>query len=155
MDDVWFLRRAIAISHQSAVSGGGPFGAVIVRSGQIIGEGTNSVVPHTDPTAHAEIVAIRKACQTLGTHVLDQAIIYSTCEPCPMCLAAIWWARIAEIVYSNTRHDAALIGFDDEELYREAAAPLENRRLPLRRMLADEAKLVFEAWLNNPHRVPY
>ena len=156
MSELDFMRRAIELSCENAGSGdGGPFGAVVVHQGRIIGEGANRVVPDADPTAHAEVVAIRAACRALGTHALDDAVIYTSCEPCPMCLGAIWWARIAEIVYANNRADAAAIGFDDDVLYREVAAPLHERRLPLRRMSADEALKVFRMWLDNPDRVPY
>ncbi len=155
MDGADYMRRAIALSVESVATGGGPFGAVIVRDGRIIGEGINRVVPHADPTAHAEIVAIRAACNALGTNVLDRATIYTTCEPCPMCLGAIWWARIAEIAYGNTREDAARIGFDDDAIYREVAAPLDRRTLPLRRFMAEEAAEAFRLWLSKPDRVEY
>jgi tRNA(Arg) A34 adenosine deaminase TadA len=156
MSELDFMRRAIELSRLNATSaGGGPFGAVVVQAGRIVGEGANRVVPDHDPTAHAEIVAIRAACQTLRSHVLDGCVIYTSCEPCPMCLGAIWWARIAEIVYGNDRADAAAVGFDDDVLYGEMAAPLDERRLPLRRMSADEARVAFELWLANPDRVAY
>ena len=127
-----FMRRAIALSCQGVETGGGPFGAVVVKDGEIIGEGMNRVVPNADPTAHAEIVAIRAACAALGTHDLSGAVIISSCEPCPMCLGAIWWSRIGLVVYGNDRADAAAIGFDDADIYAEVAAPPEARRLPLR-----------------------
>jgi tRNA(Arg) A34 adenosine deaminase TadA len=149
------MRRAIALSLECVSSDEGPFGAVVVHDGKIVGEGVNRVVPTGDPTAHAEIVAIRAACRTLRTHVLDGAVIYTSCEPCPMCLGAIWWARIAEIVYANDRADAAAIGFDDDAIYREVAAPLDRRRLPIRRMSADEALEAFRRWVQKPDRVPY
>jgi tRNA(Arg) A34 adenosine deaminase TadA len=155
MDDALFMRRAIELSAACAKSDEGPFGAVVVRNGKIIGEGVNRVVPTGDPTAHAEIVAIRSACQAVGSHVLDGAVMYTSCEPCPMCLGAIWWARISEIVYANDRVDAAAIGFDDDAIYREVAAPLESRKLPLRRIGASEALEVFKAWQVKPDRVPY
>ena len=155
MDGAHYMRRAIALSAESVATGGGPFGAVIVRDGTIIGEGINRVVPHADPTAHAEIVAIRNACRTLGTNALDGATIYTTCEPCPMCLGAIWWARIESIAYGNTREDAARIGFDDAAIYREVAAPLDRRALPLRRFMAEEAAEAFRLWLLKPDRVEY
>jgi guanine deaminase len=155
MTDVDFMRRAIALSRQAAEAGGGPFGAVVVRGGKIVGEGVNRVVPAADPTAHAEVVAIRMACEAVGSHVLDGATIYTSCEPCPMCLGAIWWARIGEVVYANGRQDAAAIGFDDAAIYAEIAQPLTHRRLPLRRLLADEARAVFDLWCEKPDRVPY
>jgi guanine deaminase len=154
-DDARHMTRAIELSCQSADSGGGPFAAVIVSQGKIVGEGQNSVIHCLDPTAHAEVVAIRAACKFLNNHALSGATIYTTCEPCPMCLGAIWWARISEIVYGNTRYDAALIGFDDEAVYDEIAKPLEQRRLPIRRFMAGEAHRAFERWLSKPNRVPY
>jgi len=149
------MRRAIDLSLLSVESGGGPFGAVIVRAGTVIAEGINRVVPMADPTAHAEIVAIRDACARVATHTLEGATIYTTCEPCPMCLGAIWWARIGRIVYGNSRDDASSIGFDDAAIYEEVAAPIERRRLPMRRMLADETKKAFDAWLLKADRTSY
>jgi guanine deaminase len=155
MDDITFMRRAIELSMECVASDEGPFGAVVVHQGRIVGEGVNRVVPTGDPTAHAEIVAIREACRTVGSHVLDGAVIYTSCEPCPMCLGAIWWARISEIVYANDRNDAAAIGFDDDAIYREVAAPLESRKLPIRRLSASEALEAFKLWQSNPNRIPY
>ncbi|MBR0683321.1 nucleoside deaminase [Roseomonas eburnea] len=155
MDEADFMRRAIALSCQGVEEGGGPFGAVVVKDGRILGEGRNAVVPARDPTAHAEIVAIRAACTALGTHDLTGAVIYTSCEPCPMCLGAVWWARIREIVYANDRADAAAIGFDDAAIYEEVAAPVAARRLPLRRLLAAEAMAAFRAWEAKPDKVPY
>jgi tRNA(Arg) A34 adenosine deaminase TadA len=155
LDDLAFMRRAIELSRQCANSDEGPFGCVVVKDGRIIGEGVNQVVPTGDPTAHAEIVAIRAACKIIGSHVLDGAVIYTSCEPCPMCLGAAWWARVSEIVYANTREDAAAIGFDDDAIYREVASPLDRRKLPIRRLGADEALKVFKLWHAKPNRVPY
>jgi tRNA(Arg) A34 adenosine deaminase TadA len=155
MNDLTFMRRAIELSAQCAKSDEGPFGAVVVKDGKIVGEGVNQVVPSGDPTAHAEIVAIRAACEALDTHVLDGAVLYTSCEPCPMCLGAAWWARVKEIVYGNDRADAAAIGFDDDAIYEEVAAPLETRKLPLRRVGAEEALEVFKAWFAKPDKVPY
>lgn len=149
------MRRAIALSCEGVEAGGGPFGAVVVRQGRILGEGRNNVVPGRDPTQHAEIVAIRAACAALGTHDLAGAVIYTSCEPCPMCLGAIWWARIGEIVYANDRAQAAAIGFDDAAIYEEMARPLAARRLPLRRLLAEEAIEAFRRWEAKPDKVPY
>ena len=154
-NDLAFMRRAIELSAQSGQSDEGPFGAVVVKDGRIVGEGINQVVPTGDPTAHAEVVAIRAACKTLGTHVLDGATVYTSCEPCPMCLAAAWWARVEEIVYANDRADAAAIGFDDDAIYEEVAAPLHLRKLPLRRLGAEEALEVFKAWFAKPGKVMY
>jgi len=150
-----FMRRAIALSCQGVAEGGGPFGAVVARGGRIIGEGRNNVVPGQDPTQHAEIVAIRAACAALGTHDLSGATIYTSCEPCPMCLGAIWWARIGEIVYGNNRADAAVIGFDDAAIYEEVARPITHRTLKLRRLLGQEALAAFHTWDAKPDKVPY
>ena len=155
MDEPAFMRRAIQLSLESVESGGGPFGALVVLAGRIVGEGSNRVVPTAEPSAHAEMVAIRAACRTLSTHVLAGATIYTTCEPCPMCLGAIWWARISEIVYGNSRHDAAAIGFDDDAIYREVARPLAERAIPLRQLLPTEAVRVFHVWTDKPDRVSY
>ena len=127
-----YMQRAAEISRQKMLAGeGGPFGAVVVRDKNIIGEGWNRVTSTADPTAHAEIVAIRNACSRVGSFTLEGAVIYTSCEPCPMCLGAIWWARIARIYYANTRADAARIGFDDAEIYQEVASDLPGRRIPL------------------------
>jgi guanine deaminase len=151
-----YMRRAIALSREHMEQGsGGPFGAVIVKDGVIIAEGWNRVTSSNDPTAHAEIVAIRAACGALGSFSLGDCEIYTSCEPCPMCLAAIYWARLQRIYYANTRADAARIGFDDDFLYREIAAPPEARRLPMTRLLAEEAHAAFEAWEKKPDKTPY
>lgn len=155
MDEAGFMRRAIALSCQGVAEGGGPFGAVVVKDGRIVGEGRNAVVPSRDPTAHAEVVAIRAACATLGTHDLSGAVIYTSCEPCPMCLGAVWWARIAEIVYGNDRADAAAIGFDDAAIYDEVCLPIPARRLPLRRLLGGEAIEAFRLWEAKEDKVRY
>jgi tRNA(Arg) A34 adenosine deaminase TadA len=155
MDANDFMRRAIALSIEQVRAGGGPFGAVIVKDGMIVAEGANQVTTGLDPTAHAEIVAIRAAAQALGQFSLAGCEIYTSCEPCPMCLAAIYWARLDRIHYGNTRHDAALIGFDDEFLYREIPLPPEARSRPTRQILADEAAIAFEAWVAAPDKVPY
>jgi guanine deaminase len=151
-----FMRRAITLSLEGMARGrGGPFGAVIVRAGRIVGEGSNLVTSALDPTAHAEIVAIRDACGALRTFELRGCEIYTTCEPCPMCLSAIYWARLDRIYYANDRADAARIGFDDAAIYREVARPLDARRLPMIRMLGDEARAAFEAWQRKLDRVLY
>ena len=127
-----YMQRAAEISRQKMLAGeGGPFGAVVVRDDSILGEGWNRVTSTADPTAHAEIVAIRDACSRVGSFTLEGALIYTSCEPCPMCLAAIWWARISRIYYANTRNDAARIGFDDAEIYQEVTRDLTDRRIPL------------------------
>lgn len=153
--DAAAMRQAIALSAGNLARGGGPFGAVVVKDGAVVGEGTNRVVPDSDPTAHAEVVAIRDACRRLGTHDLSGAVIYTSCEPCPMCLSAIWWARIGLVWYGNDRKDAAAIGFDDDALYQEVARPVEARHLPLKRLLAAEAAGVFRAWEEKPDKVAY
>ena len=151
-----FMRRAIALSREKMEENcGGPFGAVIVRNGKIIGEGWNMVTSANDPTAHAEVTAIRNACKTIGDFKLEGCEIYTSCEPCPMCLAAIYWARIGKIYYANTRKDAAAIGFDDDFLYREISLPEAQRALPVQRLLADEAKNVFDDWMEKTDKTPY
>ena len=149
------MRRAIALSCEGVAAGGGPFGAVVVQDGRIVGEGRNDVVPGRDPTLHAEIVAIRAACAALGTHDLAGATLFTSCEPCPMCLGAASWARIGLIVFGNARADAAAIGFDDAAIYEEVARPVGERRLPLRRLLAGEAIAAFRAWEAKADKVPY
>ncbi len=156
MSEHEFMRRAIELSHRKMEEGGGgPFGSVIVRDGRIIAEGWNQVTSGNDPTAHAEITAIRRACKVLGTFVLDDCDIYASCEPCPMCLGAIYWARLRRLYYANTRDDAATIGFDDEFLYREIAKPIPDRELPTTRILPDEGIAAFEAWAAKPDKIPY
>jgi len=155
LDDQDFMRRAIALSRAGVAEGGGPFGAVVARAGVILGEGRNNVVPGRDPTAHAEVVAIRRACEAVASHDLSGATLYTSCEPCPMCLAATYWARIGRIVYANSRADAAAIGFDDDFLYREIPLPLEARSVPIVRALAEEAIRVFEDWSAKPDRIAY
>lgn len=155
MHEAEFMRRAIALSCDGVAEGGGPFGAVVVKDGVVVGEGRNAVVPNRDPTAHAEVVAIRAACAKLGTHDLSGAVIYTSCEPCPMCLGAVWWARLTEVVYGNDRADAAAIGFDDAAIYEEVSLPIPARTLPLRRLLAAEAIEGFRQWQARPDKVPY
>ncbi len=151
-----FMRRAIALSRERMEAGdGGPFGAVVVKQGRIVGEGNNRVTTANDPTAHAEVVAIREACRTLDSFSLEGCDIYSSCEPCPMCLSAIYWARIGHLYYANSREDAARIDFDDDLIYREVALPIGERSLPATRLLADEARAVFDEWLVKPDKIPY
>ncbi len=150
------MRRSIALaSRQMRDNQGGPFAAVIVRRGRIVAEGHNQVTSANDPTAHAEVVAIRNACRALGHFSLAGCEIYASCEPCPMCLAAIYWARLDRIYYASSRRDAADIGFDDEFLYTEIAKPLDQRAIPAQRLLADEARAVFDAWRANPDNIRY
>ncbi|MBV8535299.1 MAG: nucleoside deaminase [Alphaproteobacteria bacterium] len=150
------MRRAIELSRVKMRAGeGGPFGAVVVYEDRIVGEGWNRVLATRDPTAHAEIVAIREACQRLGRFSLDGAEIYATAEPCPMCLGAILWARIGHLYYGNTRVEAAAIGFDDAAFYDEVARPPDQRTLPSERLLAAEARVVFAEWDAKPDKVRY
>ena len=156
MDHETFMRAAIALAEENVASGaGGPFGAVVVQSGRIVGRGANSVTRSNDPTAHAEVVAIRHACATLGAFSLRGCSIYTSCEPCPMCLAAIYWARLDCIHYANTRDDAAGIGFDDAHIYREISRPPAERTVPAERMLAGEAISAFQAWSASEIKVPF
>lgn len=156
MNDAEFMRRALALARKKMEAGaGGPFGAVIVKHSQIIAEGWNQVTSTNDPTAHAEIVAIRSACAALGTFQLSGCRIYASCEPCPMCLGAIYWARLDRIYFANTRADAARIGFDDALIYREIALPPEARRIPSTRLLAAEAIAAFRAWEADPGKIQY
>ena len=151
-----FMRRAIELANETMRAGkGGPFGAVVVRDGKIVGEGTNRVTSANDPTAHAEVVAIREACRALEDFNLPGAEIYTSCEPCPMCLAAIYWARIGRIYYANTRVDAAVIGFDDDHIYREIGLDPGDRAVPLTRILGDEAKLSFDEWRDMADKIAY
>jgi len=154
--DVPFLREAIRLSRVRMREGrGGPFGAVVVRDGAIVARGWNSVTSDLDPTAHAEVVAIRRACRKLGTFSLAGCVLYASCEPCPMCLAAAYWARVDRLVFAATREDAARAGFDDDRIYREVPLAPEARSLPTSRLLGEEAAAIFEEWLANPDRVPY
>jgi len=151
-----FLRRAIALATQNVVDGrGGPFAAVVVRDGKIVGEGANSVTSTNDPTAHGEVNAIRAACKALGTFTLAGCELYTSCEPCPMCLAACYWARLEAIYYGCSAADAARAGFDDAFLYGEMRKDSSQRRLRSTQMLADEAWAGFAAWLESPHKIEY
>ncbi len=150
------MRRAIALSvAMMRANRGGPFGAVIVKHGEVVAEGFNRVTSDNDPTAHAEITAIRAACAALGSFSLEGCDIYTSCEPCPMCLAAIYWARIGRIFYANTREDAARIGFDDDHIYREIALPPDRRSVPMTRMLAEPAAAAFREWEEKPDKLRY
>jgi tRNA(Arg) A34 adenosine deaminase TadA len=142
-----FMREAIRLSREGAESGkGGPFGAVIVKDTLVVGKGSNQVLLTNDPTAHAEVVAIRNACATLQTFHLEDCILFTSCEPCPMCLGAIYWARIRKIYYANTRKDAANIGFNDDFIYCELELPIEERHIPMEPLLRQEALQVFQDW---------
>ena len=151
-----FLRRAIALATENVRSGsGGPFAAVIVRDGRIVGEGVNTVTSTHDPTAHGEVNAIRAACKALGTFTLKDSELYTSCQPCPMCLAASYWAHIDVIYYGASDTDAARAGFDDAVLYGEFRKDQQERMLPAVQMLADEAWSSFAAWLESPNKTPY
>jgi guanine deaminase len=145
-----FMRMAIELSEYNIKEKlGGPFGAVIVKNGEVVASSANKVIPENDPTAHAEVSAIRLACAALGTHNLSGCEIYTSCEPCPMCFGAIYWARIDKIYYANTKTDAADIGFDDHFIYNEIACEMDDRRLPFVQLLRDEALQAFKKWKEN------
>mgnify|MGYP001494073736 CR=1 FL=1 len=156
MCDNTFMRRAITLATNNVTSGnGGPFGAVITREGVVIGEGTNQVTSSGDPTAHAEILAIRAACKNIGSHILDGCIIYTSCEPCPMCLSAIYWARIKFIYFGNRKSDAAAIGFDDAHIYQQISLPESQRSIPTNQMLSEEAIISFQKWTQSEFKIEY
>jgi guanine deaminase len=150
-----FMLRAIELSIDSANKKGGPFGCVIVKNNKIMGEGSNKVTLSNDPTAHAEIVAIREACQKLNTFNLSGCDLYSSCEPCPMCLSAIYWSHIDNIFYANTRDDAKEINFDDSLIYSEFAKKIEDRKIPIKQMLRDEALQAFKIWSKKVDKIKY
>ena len=150
------MREAIRLSIENVRSGkGGPFGAVVVKDGEIIARGYNKVTSSNDPTAHAEVTAIREACTKLGTFQLDDCEIYTSCEPCPMCLGAIYWARPKKVYYGNTKADAADIDFDDQFIYDELDLPMTNRKLPMIPLLREEALEAFKEWKTNTEKVEY
>ena len=151
----FFMMRAIELSIESAKSKGGPFGSVIVKDNKIIAEGSNQVTINNDPTAHGEIVAIRSACQKLNTFNLSRCDLYSSCEPCPMCLSAIYWSRIENVFYANTRIDAKRIDFDDSFIYSEINKDLENRKIKMHQMHRDEALEAFKIWENKEDKIKY
>lgn len=151
-----FMRRAIELARNGMESNeGGPFGCVIVRNGEIVGEGNNCVTSTNDPTAHAEVVAIRNACSSLGAFQLDGCTIYTSCEPCPMCLGAIYWARPTAIFVGADKDDAARAGFDDKFIYDEIERAENERKLPMQKLLSDEAVEVFEEWIAKADRTDY
>jgi guanine deaminase len=151
-----FMQEAIHLSHQGMVNNeGGPFGCIVVKGDEIVGRGNNKVSSTNDPTAHAEVTAIRDACQNLGTFQLEGCEIYTSCEPCPMCLGAIYWARPKIVYYANSRQDAADIGFDDSMIYEEMNVAIEQRKIPIIPMGRTEALRVFEAWQNKIDKTAY
>ena len=150
------MREAIRLSLQKMRENhGGPFGAVIVRKGKIVGRGWNRVTSLNDPTAHAEITAIRETCTKLKTFQLEDCELYTSCEPCPMCLAAIYWAGLRNVYYANTRKDAAAIEFEDDSLYREVALPVSRRKIPMKQLLRREALKAFMEWKKKPDKIAY
>ncbi len=150
------MTRAIHLSIENVRSGrGGPFGAVIVRGGEIIAEGTNRVTSTNDPTGHAEMLAIRQACQKLRVFELKDCELYTSCEPCPMCFGAIYWARLARVYFGSLAADASKAGFDDSAIYREIAQPLPQRKIPMIQMMREEALEGFRAWQEKPDKTPY
>jgi tRNA(Arg) A34 adenosine deaminase TadA len=151
-----FMREAIRLSEEGLRSArGGPFGCVVVRQGQVVGRGNNQVTSTNDPTAHAEVVAIRAACRELGTFQLTDCEIYTSCEPCPMCLSAIYWARVPRIYYGNTRQDAAAVGFDDDFIYQQIPLPPGDRTIPMEPLLRDQAQRAFQEWAAKTDKVKY
>lgn len=150
-----FMKLAIELSKESVKQGGGPFGAVVVKNGKVIAACTNSVVPDSDPTAHAEINALRAAARTLGTFDLNDCEIYASCEPCPMCLGAIYWSKIKKLYYANTKQDAASIGFDDSFIYDEIATPPTLRTLKSEQLLRHEALAAFNLWREKTDKTEY
>lgn len=154
-DDIYFLKLAIELAKENVKNGGGPFGAVIVKDGQIIAKGTNRVTSHNDPTAHAEIVAIRQACEKLNDFQLTDCIIYSSCEPCPMCLGAIYWARPKKLVFAANKFDAANAGFDDSLIYDEIHLPYSDRHLETVNLRIDESLQPFELWMSESNKRTY
>ena len=150
------MQRAIELSLENVRSGaGGPFAALVVRNGSVVATGTNQVTAAQDPTAHAEVVAIRSACQALHNFQLSDCELYTTCEPCPMCMGAIYWARLARVYYANTRDDAARIGFDDTLIYNQLVLPLDERKIPMIPLMRDEALEAFRAWENSQTKIKY
>jgi len=154
-NDFLFLRRAIELSLDNVKKGGGPFGAVITRDVEILAESCNLVTLTNDPTAHAEINVIRAAARKLETFDLSGCVIYSSCEPCPMCLGAIYWARIGKVVFANTTSDARSIGFDDAFIYKEISLPPLKRKIEFRQLLREEALIAFKAWEESENKVEY
>ena len=149
------MKRAIALSEENVRNGGGPFAAVIAKNGEIVAEGYNRVTADFDPTAHAEVSAIRAACKKLSTFSLSDCEIFTSCEPCPMCLGAIYWAHLGKIYYGNDRADAAKIGFDDDFIYREIPLPLEKRKIPMQNLLHAEAQNCFKMWSEKSDKTEY
>ena len=155
MEKKELMKRAIELSIESVKNGGGPFGAVIARKGEIIAESSNSVTLDHDPTAHAEVNAIRKAARLMGTHDLSGCEIFTSCEPCPMCLGAIYWAHLDSIYYANNRKDAAEVGFDDDFIYEELSVDIDHRNKPMEALMREEALKAFELWMKTDNKTEY
>ena len=155
MTDEELLREAIDLGVASASAAGGPFGAVVAIGGEVVARGSNRVTAENDPTLHAEIVALRAACREVGSFLLERAVLYSSCEPCPMCFGAAFWARVDRIVHAASRVEAEAAGFDDAAIYADVCAPAGARLLPTVRLLPEEGGRPFAAWAANPNRVPY
>lgn len=154
--DPIFMQMAIDLATENVTSGaGGPFGAVVVRNGTVVATGVNCVTTNNDPTAHAEVMAIRAACRALGTFQMDGCEVYTSCEPCPMCLAAIYWSRCAAIYFGNTANDAARAGFDDSFLYLEVSRPHHERKIPTSQLLPEQAIVSFNTWCERTERIDY
>jgi guanine deaminase len=150
-----FMARAIELSIENVRAGGGPFAAVVIKDSAIVAEAVNQVTKLNDPTAHAEILAIRAACKKLGNFELKNCELYTSCEPCPMCLGAIYWARPARVYFATTAQDAAEIGFDDSFIYREAAKPFSQRKIPMIPLMREQALAAFQAWQDKTDKIPY
>ncbi|KAF5085760.1 Guanine deaminase [anaerobic digester metagenome] len=155
-EHVLFIKQAIELAIEGVNQGdGGPFGAVVVKDGVIVGRGNNAVTSSNDPTAHAEVMAIREACKTLGTFQLNGCILYTSCEPCPMCLGAIYWARLDKVYYSATRHVASYHGFDDSLIYDEVARPINQRKIDFEQLSAENGIKPFNLWLQKEDKIKY
>lgn len=150
-----FMVVAIKLALEGISKGHGPFGAVIVKGNEIVGQGTNRVTLTLDPTAHAEVTAIRHACQQLKEFSLTGCTLYTTCEPCPMCLSAVWWARMNAIIYASTRHDAAAADFDDFNFYEDISKPAHERAIPMTQIARDESLEIFSTWHKHEQKIPY
>ncbi len=155
IEDRGFMQKAIDLSIENVANGGGPFGAVIVRNGEIIATGTNRVTANNDPTAHAEVSAIREACAKVQNFKLEGCTCYTSCEPCPMCLSALYWAGVERIVYGNTKEDAKAINFDDSFIYDEIAKPYAQRAIPIHNLMREEALAGFRAWSAKEDKIEY
>ncbi|SDU70684.1 nucleoside deaminase [Amycolatopsis keratiniphila] len=154
-DEQKWLAEAVQLATANVENGGGPFGAMIVRDGSVLATGTNQVTPTLDPTAHAEVVAIRAACQAIGDYKLDGCVLLTSCEPCPLCLSAALWARVGKVVYAADRHDAAEAGFDDREFYDLFSRPRETWSLPVGQLSLSDSFAPFQAWLSKPDKKAY